>query len=331
MPCTSPLQGFRSRTKNPNGKRNIVFNPNPALVFTRAETSIDCGQCLECRIRKANDMAVRCSLEASLYEDENCFVTLTYADEFLPENNSIDPRDPEEFVQKIRNFILDYYEEAGLTYDPLEDGIRTFGCAEYGDDFGRPHYHLLLFNFTFPDLVYEGKSESGEPEFSSEMLDKFWGKGRARVGKFSHKAAAYVARYCIKKINGKNADEHYKWLNEYGEYVNRLPERSVCVSKNPAIGRRWFEKNVSDVYFTGPFEFDGKVMPVPKYFDRRMELDNPEKMREIKKARSRSQKICGCLHGEVCIHSDPEKSTPRLFTKKRVKEIKTEKLRRNIK
>ncbi len=49
---------------------------------------VPCGQCINCRLEKARQWAVRCVHEAQLYA-QNCFITLTYSDEHIPQDHSI--------------------------------------------------------------------------------------------------------------------------------------------------------------------------------------------------------------------------------------------------
>ena len=87
MPCYSPLKGYRSRKTNPEtGKRGIVFKQEQGFIDLPVE--LPCGQCIGCRLEKQRQWAIRIVHEALLW-DENMFITLTYNDENLPENRSL--------------------------------------------------------------------------------------------------------------------------------------------------------------------------------------------------------------------------------------------------
>ena len=50
--------------------------------------------------------------------------------------------------------------------------IRYYQCGEYGDKFGRPHYHAILFNTNFRDReIIQGQKGLTQ----SETLSKLWG------------------------------------------------------------------------------------------------------------------------------------------------------------
>ena len=71
--------------------------------------------------------------EASHWGKNNCFITLTYKDDQLPENNSLDYTHWQKFIRSLKK------RNNGKT-------IRYFAVGEYGDQRGRPHFHALLFN-----------------------------------------------------------------------------------------------------------------------------------------------------------------------------------------
>ena len=45
------------------------------------------------------------------------------------------------------------------------------------------------------------------------MIHKIWGHGFCTTSELTLNSAAYVARYCMKKVNGDKANEHYQTTN----------------------------------------------------------------------------------------------------------------------
>ena len=203
--------------------------------------------------------------EASLYED-NCFLTLTYASDFLPHDGSLKKSQLQQFIRDLRkNFC---YREGS----PLR--VRYFGCGEYGDDFGRPHYHLCLFNFDFQDKKL-WKRVKGFNYYISSDLQKLWPYGYSSIGALSFESAAYVARYCTKKITGKSSEEYYK---------GKTPEFSLH-SLKPGIGFEWFQKFKSDVYPRDEVIVRGFKCKPPRYYDKLLSDEDEEAFEEVKERR----------------------------------------------
>lgn len=132
MPCHNPISAFRSRSKNANGTRSLVFNKNEG--YSDLELKISCGQCIGCRLERSRDWALRIVQEATLHA-QNSFVTLTYADRHLPSHASLRKKHLQDFMKRLR-----FSTDAKLRY---------YACGEYGTTSLRPHYHICLFGADF--------------------------------------------------------------------------------------------------------------------------------------------------------------------------------------
>nr|AVQ10235.1 replication protein VP4 [Gokushovirinae environmental samples] len=286
MPCFSPLKGYKLPTPNPATGKHSIKILGAAKRFTQKGdryfdyVEIPCGQCIGCKLKKSKEWAIRIMLEASLY-DHNSFITLTYDNNHLPPNGSINKQDPVDFMKRLREFY--------------GSGIRSYGCAEYGENFGRPHYHICLFNHHFPDAK-QWTTRRGFPVYRSEKLEQLWPLGISEIGTLTFQSAAYVARYIMKKFTGPESESHYEVPDmETGELTPIEPERPICISRGGdplkgggGIGRPWLEKFKTDVFPKDFITINGQKMHPPKYFDYRLEIDNPEEYAIIKAQRRRN-------------------------------------------
>lgn len=273
MPCHNPMQAVFSVRKD--GKMDIAFSNANARAFSEGRKpwgdnniSLPCGQCMSCRLERSRQMALRCVHEASLYED-NCFVTLTFDDDNLSKMCPL----AEGGYSLVREHTQNFMKRLRQRFDDRR--IRVYGCGEYGDKLSRPHYHLCLFNLDFDDKVKWSK-RNGFWYFNSDVLSSLWPYGHSVVTGFSFETAAYVARYCTKKITGVLSEEHYR---------GRLPEFSVY-SNRPGIGRPWLDRfGSSDVYPLDECVVRGAKCKVPRYYDKVRESLDPEGFKAVKAAR----------------------------------------------
>jgi hypothetical protein len=282
MTCYKPLQAY-SFKKNSNGKKDIRFgSPNFDSSLRNhpdyEEILIPCSRCVGCRLKYSREWAIRCTHEASLYED-NCFITLTYNDKSLPYPPTLNVREFQLFMKKLRKRFP-------------ERRIRFFHCGEYGEKYGRPHYHAILFNFDFPDKTY-WKKVNDNKLYTSEILQELWPYGYSSIGSVTFESTAYVARYIMKKVTGDLAEKHYEKIdNRTGQIFHAKPEYTT-MSRKPGIAKKWFDTCFSDVY---PHDFvvldkhDGsKYTPKPpKYYDKLYEIEFPEDYDKLKKSRLES-------------------------------------------
>ena len=159
----------------------------------------------------------------------NSFLTLTYNDENLPKNGTLDPDDTRKFLYKYRNNL----KKAGY------GKIRYYLVGEYGDKSERPHYHAAIFGVscTGPEpRYYSGKKCQCEV---CQITNETWGKGYIGIGTLENDSASYIAGYIQKtvKVEGqpimgltnKKDPLVQKWLKD------RHPEYTR-MSRKPGIG-----------------------------------------------------------------------------------------------
>jgi len=269
--CFSPLKAYRAALPDGEGRRLLHFDKRASK--SDEVVSLPCGQCVGCRLERSRQWAVRCMHEASLY-DENCFVTLTYDPVHLPPGGGLRRRDVQLFLKKLRKASV---KERGRSF-------RFYGCGEYGDATGRPHYHLLFFDLSFADAQFWRTSSGGLPVFRSEALEAIWKLGLCEVGSVTFESAAYVARYCLKKVNGKDAAEHYRRSDPDGRDYWISPEFPMF-SNRPGIGAPWLAKFGAEVFPSDTVVVRGVKQRPPKYYTSLLERDDPNMHLIVKEAR----------------------------------------------
>lgn len=270
MVCYFLQRAYRSVEVSPKtGKRPLKFKPQGAYIDL--PVMLPCGKCIGCRLEQSRQWAVRCVHESSMH-DENSFLTLTYNDEHLPEDGTLVKSHLQGFIKKLRR-------KTGKE-------LRYYGCGEYGDKLGRPHYHIIVFGYEPKDkeVLVSGQvrrfknifsTKIANDLFTSKEIEERWGKGFCTAGSVSFDSAGYVARYCVKKISGDKAISHYG---------KKIPEFAI-MSRKPGLGKLWIEKYLTDVYPKDFFTLDGVKMRPPRYYDIHLEEVNPELMKKIKKRR----------------------------------------------
>lgn len=243
--------------------------------------------------------AARIVHEASVHEciGGNSFVTLTYRDSvecdsdqyrqglYVPDDWSLHKSHFQKFMKRLRKCFSD-------------QRIRFFHCGEYGRtcrhglhldtvacpvcNVGRPHYHAILFNCSFPDLE-KYTQVNGEDRFTSPLLERLWKYGFVDVGAVNFESAAYVARYALKKVTGVRADE---WYADRENGCWRQPEYCT-MSRRPGIGRDWYEQYKSDLFPSDevPIPGSGVFKGMPRYYEALFEREDPLCLQEIKELR----------------------------------------------
>lgn len=271
-------------------------------VDYREKVTVCCGKCLECLQQKSIEWAFRILDECSQYEN-NAFITLTYNDDNLFYENdiaryagvaSVSRREVQLFLKRLRKVL-----------SPLK--VRFFACGEYGRKFGRPHYHLIIFNWFPEDAVYF-KVEDKEKLYRSSLLEGVWTKGFSSVGRVSYKTALYCAKY----MNKFQSDRYKREIkSDYDREVVLPAPAFIQMSNRPGIGYNAVyhcDLNTDRIYR------DGKSTKIPRYYLKVMERDGIclDGFRELRRRQgevierctdleARRKKFYACFNREVII------------------------------
>lgn len=257
MPCYHPLLAW----KTANGEVVFVERQRHDTV---KELSLPCGRCIGCKLERSRQWAMRCMHEASLHK-QNCFITLTYRDEDLPDRSQLEYAPFQRFMKRLRK-----------AYAP--DHVGFYMCGEYGSHTWRPHFHACLFNCDFPDKRLISSSDQIKL-YTSPTLERLWPYGLSSIGALTFESAAYVARYCVQKRTGSISQFWYARTDAKGPYL--LNPEFNHMSLKPGIGRDFANKWFKDIYTFDQVIVNGHACAPPKYYDKILKRIDVERFEEI--------------------------------------------------
>lgn len=272
MACTDPKYAYPAGF-HPSGKPKLTFKrPDD---FTGDPQPIPCQRCDSCKLDHAKEWATRLchELQTSLI---GSFLTLTYRDADLPADGSLSLDVLQKFIKRLRKYL-----------EPRK--IKFFACGEYGEERKRPHYHVLVFGYDFPDKRFWSRTKAGSKLYRSATLEKLWTFGFSSIGEINFQTAAYTARYTLKKT--RDFREYERLDYESGELVKLKPE---FITMSNGLGKDWWTKyrgdTDKDFLLAGEAEFRVKV---PRYYDKLREKEDPDSLVLIKERRKvRGEEYC---------------------------------------
>lgn len=202
---------------------------------------VPCGKCLLCRDKKASEWCFRAICESRYSTTIPLFVTLTYASENLPADG-VDKREVQLFLKRLRYHLSEEFGDINLRY---------FACGEYGSKFGRPHYHLILWNFPEVHMVR-----------IRYFIEYAWqNRGFITVYPVKKGGINYVMKYmkkdCPNKLNYKNEPFYLSSRGNGGLGIEYCREITDWCRKNP---------DVTTLTVTDPFTNVTMTLGIPRYF-----------------------------------------------------------------
>jgi hypothetical protein len=306
MACYYPLDAWVI----PGQKKRVFQKPKEFLGFHK----VPCGQCIGCRLDKALMWSVRCHHELKMSSNIASFITLTYDNAHIPQNNSLHYPDFQKFLKRLRSKYP-------------KKNIRYYVAGEYGDQTKRPHYHAIIFNHQFDrsDIIYHN-NHTDTNVYRSEQLSELWPYGFSSTGDVTLQSIGYVTRYTLKKITGKRKEEiGENGLKPYelydsisGEIIKIAPEFNR-MSLRPGIGKDWFDKYYNDLYPHDNVIINGKTFKVPRFYDKKYEEMEEKRFKEIKGKRIKD-----------AMYWASDNTTERLEVKEKCKKRKLDLLERKL-
>jgi len=305
MPCYHPISAWQLlNVKTVNGKPSISFkNPYARPTKDRIGIQVPCGRCIGCALERSREWAVRCVHESQLHDDSS-FITLTYDPQYLPQYGSLIKEHFVLFMKRLRKSI-----------EPVK--IRFFMCGEYGEKNSRPHYHALIFGYGFPDrkLFSERKDVK---LYTSDHLTKLWPYGFSTCGNISMESAAYVARYCLKKVQAREECPDMDADNFSGQ-IPEYNNMSRGGKNGKGLAYNWYVKFQSDVFPCDNVVVRGKLGKPPRYYDKQFEMDDPAVYEKIKLDRKAQ-----------ALNNLADNTTARLLVKEACKKAQIKQLKRGL-
>jgi hypothetical protein len=254
MPCYHPQSAYRTSSGG------VTFSRSASL--SGEKFSLPCGQCIGCRLERSRQWAQRMLHEKKLW-GQSSFITLTYDAEHIPPGGTLDKRDFQLFMKRLRK--------------SRDQPLRFYACGEYGETTNRPHYHAILFNCGFDDLQLQTKNSRDEYLYTSPSLARQWQLGNHLIGDVTFESAAYVARYCVKKINGPLAEAHYE---------GRLPEFAL-MSRRPGIGAGHYARHGQEMRDHDNTIVNGRPAALTRFYDARSKAHSPTTFESTRRSRKR--------------------------------------------
>nr|DAU24590.1 MAG TPA: Replication associated protein [Microviridae sp.] len=265
---------------------DLMYNPKVMLI--------PCGQCIGCRIRQREDWTTRIELEARDYpKEEVWFITLTYDDDHVPgmivKTGEImrkvqytwkpGEKRPDSVQILLYEDIQKFLKRLRKAY---RGKLRYFVAGEYGEQTARPHYHMILYGWRPTDLENLYKIHHNG-YYTSKWMEDQWKMGQIQIAQAVPETYRYVAGYVTKKmyeIDGKKANEYY----ELGQ-----TKPFACMSLKPGLGDHYYQEHKTEIWRQGYIQCtNGKQAQIPRYYEKQMEAENPQRLWRIKQNRQKN-------------------------------------------
>lgn len=208
---------------------------------------VPCNNCINCLIKKQSQLEFLGSKELlDVYQSGRgaSFVTLTYDDNHIPCNSNglvtLRKSDLQKWLKNLRRQQEYYNEKVPFKY---------VACGEYGDELGRPHYHIVFLGLTDVQVA--------------KYTKKLWKHGLCDIGPLGQGGLRYVLKYLTKAHPTKDVKNMRLSLDVENPFVTH----------SFGLGKNWIIRHVNDIADSNfIFNINGKDYLYPKYVMRYVSL-----------------------------------------------------------
>lgn len=218
---------------------------NPRKIYRRqgdedSALIVPCGHCAFCRSQRQTQWAARLLCESDTHESA-CFVTLTYNNDNLPEDNGLHKDELQRFFKRLRWYL-------SKDYRTKDRKIKYFACGEYGSKYftNRPHYHMIIFGLKPPR-----NCRNIQPDEDADFILDAWDKGFVTVEPVSWETCRYVVKYLFKQETA-------------ADYDGRQPPFRLS---SLGLGKEYLYKHLEEIKKKGCLKIDKNLtIGLPRYF-----------------------------------------------------------------
>lgn len=238
---------------------------------------VPCGRCHICYRRRANGWTFR--LYEELKQSQTAFfLTLTYDEKTVPITKNgkmtVVKKDLQNYIKRLRKEHpkVPYIKKNGKT--GYKSNIKYYAVGEYGSQFIRPHYHIIMLNVD-PDYVKKGSLLTHWTYVENSIRCPI---GIVDIGTVTMPSIRYVTSYIMSghwvpddivnietgEIYQDDRNPHFAIMSK-GIGINHLTPQMVQYYVNGLIGYARFP--------------DGKICSLPRYFKEK--VFSPQERREL--------------------------------------------------
>lgn len=203
------------------------------MIKLQSGDLVPCSRCPLCIQRRIQGWAHRLMQQEKIATHSQ-FLTLTYATEKLPFNDSGASTAKREDVQNFVKRLRQANNRAGET-----KSLKYYCAAEYGGITGRPHYHMLLFNSRI------------------DLAQPAWDNGNIHYGIIEPASIYYTFKYLTKS-------EHFDrtaWKTRARPFA--LSSKGLGATYlTPAI-KEWHKNDLIERVYVNDYE---RKMHMPRYY-----------------------------------------------------------------
>ncbi|UPW41968.1 replication initiator protein [Dipodfec virus RodF1_53] len=245
-------------------KSKIMVPGSSTYLPTYVDVRVPCGKCIGCHADRARNYSTRAIHEYYSNRDiPSSFVTLTFNEDSI--HNRPVPNYKSVYRTEISGFVKRLRERVSRVYDRT---IRVFASGEYGSLRDRPHYHLIIYGFDFPDKtphLSRTKDCKLITYYRSKFLEDLWtfpgtdiSYGYSSIGEVNQSSCQYITGYVSDKLD-EFGDKDYKQLG--------IEKPFFYTPSRPGLGAEYFNRYYKEIIANGYCHWHNKVKaPIPPYY-----------------------------------------------------------------